>query len=70
MDDRAAPSSVIVSGRSDSTLNRHGVRLGSADISAVVDEMASIRESRVNGAELPDGDHWMPLFVVPEPATN
>ncbi|MFF9765189.1 acetoacetate--CoA ligase [Streptomyces sp. NPDC014636] len=64
---RTAHGSVIVSGRSDSTLNRHGVRLGSADIYAVVDELPGIRESLVTGAELPDGDYWMPLFVVLEP---
>lgn len=64
---RTAHGSVIVSGRSDSTLNRHGVRLGSADIYAVVDELPGIRESLVIGAELPDGDYWMPLFVVMEP---
>ncbi|GAA3290511.1 hypothetical protein GCM10020295_05140 [Streptomyces cinereospinus] len=64
---RTAHGSVIVSGRSDSTLNRHGVRLGSADIYAVVDELPGIRESLVIGAELPDGGYWMPLFVVLEP---
>lgn len=64
---RTPHGSVIVSGRSDSTLNRHGVRLGSADIYAVVDELPGIRESLVIGAELPDGDYWMPLFVVMEP---
>ncbi|MBO0513056.1 acetoacetate--CoA ligase [Streptomyces beijiangensis] len=64
---RTAHGSVIISGRSDSTLNRHGVRLGSADIYAVVDELPGVRESLVIGAELPDGDYWMPLFVVLEP---
>lgn len=64
---RTPHGSVIISGRSDSTLNRHGVRLGSADIYAVVDELPGIRESLVIGAELRDGDYWMPLFVVPAP---
>ncbi|GJF30579.1 acetoacetate-CoA ligase [Kitasatospora sp. NE20-6] len=58
---------VVVSGRSDSTLNRQGVRLGSADVYAVVDDLPGIRESLVIGAELPDGGYWMPLFVVLEP---
>lgn len=58
--------SVIVSGRSDSTLNRHGVRLGSADVYAVVENLPEIREALVIGAELPDGGFWMPLFVVLE----
>ncbi|MFB7087849.1 acetoacetate--CoA ligase [Streptomyces sp. NPDC056296] len=64
---RTAHGSLVVSGRSDSTLNRHGVRLGSADIYAVVDELPGIRESLVIGAELADGAYWMPLFVVLEP---
>lgn len=56
--------SVILSGRSDSTLNRHGVRLGSADIYAVVDLLPELRESLVIGAELKDGDYWLALFVA------
>ncbi|GAA1854101.1 acetoacetate--CoA ligase [Brevibacterium marinum] len=56
--------SVIISGRSDATLNRHGVRLGSADIYDVVDGIAEVAESLVIGAEQPNGGYWMPLFVV------
>ncbi|WP_166969625.1 acetoacetate--CoA ligase [Brevibacterium atlanticum] len=56
--------SVIISGRSDATLNRHGVRLGSADIYDIVDDIAEVAESLVIGAEQPDGGYWMPLFVV------
>jgi acetoacetyl-CoA synthetase len=59
--------SVVFSGRSDSTLNRHGVRLGSADIYEVVEQLPAIREALVIGAEFPDGAYWMPLFVVLEP---
>jgi acetoacetyl-CoA synthetase len=56
--------SLVVSGRSDSTLNRHGVRLGSAEIYAVVDQLAEIRESLAIGAELGDGGYWLALFVT------
>ncbi len=56
-----------IRGRSDSTLNRNGVRMGSADIYAVVDAMDEIEESLVVGAELADGGYYMPLFVVPAP---
>ena len=59
--------SVIVSGRSDSTLNRNGVRLGSADIYAVVDRLPRLAESLVIGAELGDGGYWLVLFVVLAP---
>ncbi|WP_328842780.1 acetoacetate--CoA ligase [Streptomyces sp. NBC_00258] len=56
--------SIVVAGRSDSTLNRMGVRMGSADIYAVVDRFPEITDSLVIGAELPDGGYVMPLFVV------
>ncbi len=56
--------SVVVSGRSDSTLNRHGVRLGSADIYQVLDTIPGITEALVIGAELADGGYWLVLFVV------
>ncbi len=55
---------VIVHGRSDSTLNRNGVRLGSADIYDVVEQFPEVQESLVIGAEMPDGSYWMPLFLV------
>ena len=64
---QTARGSVVFSGRSDSTLNRHGVRLGSADIYEVVEKLPEIREALVIGAEFPDGAYWMPLFVVVEP---
>jgi acetoacetyl-CoA synthetase len=56
---------VTISGRSDATLNRHGVRLGSSDIYDVVERMPEIRESLVVGVELPDGGYYLPLFVAP-----
>jgi len=56
--------SVVVSGRSDSTLNRNGVRLGSADIYDVVDRLPDVAEALVIGAELADGGYWLALFVV------
>ena len=56
--------SVIVTGRSDATLNRHGVRLGSADIYTAIEALPEIQDSLVIGAELGDGDYWLVLFVV------
>ncbi|MFE4669667.1 acetoacetate--CoA ligase [Streptomyces sp. NPDC056716] len=55
--------SVIIHGRSDSTLNRQGVRMGSADIYEAVERLPEIKESLVIGIEQPDGGYWMPLFV-------
>ncbi|MET8427740.1 acetoacetate--CoA ligase [Nocardia sp. NPDC004860] len=56
--------SVIVHGRSDSTLNRNGIRMGSADIYQAVEGLPEVRESLVIGVEYSDGSYWMPLFVV------
>jgi acetoacetyl-CoA synthetase len=56
--------SLVIHGRSDSTLNRNGVRMGSADIYAAVDEVPTVVESLVLGVEQADGTYWMPLFVV------
>lgn len=58
--------SVIVHGRSDSTLNRHGIRMGSSDIYQVVEQLPEVTESLVVGVDQADGDYWMPLFVVLE----
>ena len=56
-------NTVVIHGRSDSTLNRQGVRMGSADIYETVERLPEIRESLVIGVEQPDGGYWMPLFV-------
>lgn len=54
---------VIVHGRSDATLNRNGVRMGSAEIYEVLDRQPGLIDSLVVGVEMPDGGYWMPLFV-------
>ncbi|MGE2690258.1 acetoacetate--CoA ligase [Mycolicibacterium pulveris] len=56
--------SIVVHGRSDSTLNRHGIRMGSADIYQVVERIPEIAEALVIGVEDSEGGYWMPLFVV------
>ncbi|MCW2616544.1 MAG: putative acyl-CoA synthetase [Frankiales bacterium] len=53
----------VVHGRSDSTLNRHGVRMGSADVYAAVEAVPEVAEALVLGVEQPDGGYWLPLFV-------
>ncbi|MFJ5927225.1 acetoacetate--CoA ligase [Kitasatospora sp. NPDC092948] len=58
---------IVIHGRSDSTLNRQGVRMGSSDIYEVVERLPEIAESLVIGLEEPDGGYWMPLFVVLAP---
>jgi acetoacetyl-CoA synthetase len=55
---------LVISGRSDATLNRQGVRIGTAEIYRVTDQFPEIRDSLIVNLELPNGDHYMPLFVV------
>jgi acetoacetyl-CoA synthetase len=50
-------------GRSDSTLNRYGVRIGSAEIYRAVEQLDEIADSLIVCLELPDGGFYMPLFV-------
>ncbi|WP_328531313.1 acetoacetate--CoA ligase [Nocardioides sp. NBC_00368] len=57
-------SSVIV-GRSDSTLNRNGIRFGPADLYRVVEALPEVKEAMVVGVEKPEG-YYMPLFVALE----
>jgi acetoacetyl-CoA synthetase len=57
--------SVTVSGRSDATLNRGGVRIGSAEIYGVVEALPQVADALVVGLEQSDGGYWLPLFVVP-----
>lgn len=55
---------VIILGRSDATLNRQGVRIGTAEIYRAVDTVAGVKDSLIVNIELPGGGDYMPLFVV------
>jgi acetoacetyl-CoA synthetase len=57
----------VIHGRSDATLNRGGVRIGSADLYAVVEAMDEVTEAMVLGVELPGAGYWMPMFLVLAP---
>jgi acetoacetyl-CoA synthetase len=61
---------VIMHGRSDATLNRNGIRMGSADIYAAVEQIPEITEALVIGLDEPEGGYWMPLFVTLRPGTE
>ena len=50
-------------GRSDSTLNRYGVRIGTAEIYRAVEQLPEIADSLIVCCELPGGNFFMPLFV-------
>lgn len=58
---------VVIHGRSDATLNRRGIRLGTAEIYQAVEGLAEVADALVVGVEQPDGGYWMPLFVQLSP---
>ncbi|MGY1643042.1 acetoacetate--CoA ligase [Geodermatophilus sp. SYSU D00703] len=57
----------FVRGRSDAVLNRHGVRIGTAEIYRVVEDDPAVVTSLVVNLDLPGGGFFMPLFVVLAP---
>jgi len=57
--------SCVITGRSDATLNRGGVRLGTGEFYAIIDELREIRDSLVIHLEDPGGGPGeLILFVV------
>ncbi|HXG29135.1 MAG TPA: acetoacetate--CoA ligase [Nevskiales bacterium] len=51
-------------GRSDSTLNRYGVRIGTAEIYRVVEQVEGVVDSLIVCCDLEDGKFFMPMFLV------
>ena len=61
----------VISGRSDATLNRGGVRLGTAELYAVVESLPEVRDSLVVHLEGGgDGSGMLVLFVVLAPGSD
>ncbi|NNE14028.1 MAG: acetoacetate--CoA ligase, partial [Saprospiraceae bacterium] len=56
--------SLLIQGRSDATLNRKGVRIGTAEIYNVLDKISELKDSLVLNIEKSDGEDIMPLFIV------
>ena len=55
----------VIYGRSDATINRRGLRLGSAEIYQAVEGLDAVLDSLVVDLEFLGRDSFMPLFVVP-----
>ncbi len=53
----------FVLGRSDATLNRHGVRIGTAEIYRSLASLEEVDDSLIVNLDLPGGKFFMPLFV-------
>ncbi len=55
----------VIYGRSDATINRKGLRLGSAEIYQAVEGLDTVMDSLVVDLEFLGRESFMPLFVVP-----
>jgi acetoacetyl-CoA synthetase len=62
--------SCIIYGRSDSTINRHGVRMGTSEIYQVVEALPEIADSLVVDLEMLGRESRMLLFVVPREGSS
>jgi acetoacetyl-CoA synthetase len=60
----------VIYGRSDTTINRHGIRMGTSEIYRVVENMPEITDSLVVDLEYLGRDSYMPLFVVLRPGAQ
>ncbi|MEN9842232.1 MAG: hypothetical protein RLZZ612_61 [Pseudomonadota bacterium] len=54
----------VIFGRSDATINRHGLRMGTSEIYAAVEALPEVLDSLVVDVEVPGRPSHMPLFVV------
>ena len=61
---QSGASGAIIYGRSDATINRHGVRMGTAELYRAVEALPEVLDSLVVDLEYLGRESWMPLFVV------
>ncbi|MEY3474290.1 MAG: hypothetical protein RL087_748 [Pseudomonadota bacterium] len=54
----------IIYGRSDATINRHGLRMGTSELYSAVEALPEVLDSMVVDLEYLGRESWMPLFVV------
>ena len=64
-----ATGSCIIYGRSDATINRHGLRMGTSELYSAVEALPEVLDSMVVDLEYLGRDSYMPLFVVLRPGT-
>ncbi len=62
--------SCVIYGRSDSTLNRMGVRMGTSEFYSVVEGIPEVMDSLVIDLEEVGREGYMPLFVVLRPGVD
>jgi acetoacetyl-CoA synthetase len=56
--------SCVIYGRSDATINRHGLRMGTSEIYSAIEALPEVLDSMVVDLEYLGRESYMPLFVV------
>jgi acetoacetyl-CoA synthetase len=59
----------IIYGRSDATINRHGLRMGTSEIYSAVESLPEVLDSLVVDLEYLGRESYMPLFVALRPGS-
>ncbi|HLR61038.1 MAG TPA: acetoacetate--CoA ligase [Lentibacillus sp.] len=54
----------VIYGRSDATINRGGIRIGTSEIYRAVDHVSEVSDSLIVDVPKGDGDSYTPLFVL------
>ena len=54
----------MIFGRSDATINRHGLRMGTSELDSAVEALPEVMDSMVVDLEYLGRECYMPLFVV------
>ena len=60
----SATGACVIYGRSDATINRHGLRMGTSELYSAVEALPEVLDSMVVDLEYLGRDSYMPLFVV------
>lgn len=65
-----ADGGCIIYGRSDATINRHGLRMGTSELYSAVEALPEVLDSMVVDLEYLGRESYMPLFVVLRPGVE
>jgi acetoacetyl-CoA synthetase len=60
----------VIFGRSDATINRHGLRMGTSELYSAVEALPEVLDSMVVDLEYLGKESYMPLFVVLRPGVT
>jgi len=56
--------SCVIYGRSDATINRHGLRMGTSELYSAIEALPEVLDSMIVDLEYLERESYMPLFVV------